>query len=87
MGFAGALVDNRRSISSNHVGRPPPGQPHQLPLVAAVRQERLREGVTELVWMDMADTGGFGPPLEHLRDSGLMQPTTLAYPEPGLVSV
>ena len=64
--LAGPLVGGARGIPADHLARSPPGQAHQVALLAAGSEPAVRERVPEPVRVDVVDPGLGGAAVEDL---------------------
>jgi hypothetical protein len=85
--LAGAFVGRGGAVATQHHARLPAGEPHQVGLVAAVRQPQVREGVPELVGVQALDAGLPAAPAKDLGDARLGDPAGPAEPQPVQVGV
>jgi hypothetical protein len=75
------LVRRARPVPLQHRPRPPPGQPHQVPLLPPLRQPLVRERVPELVRVKMLQPRLGGAGLDHIAQPPHAQRPMLPQPE------
>ncbi len=81
MSVPSSLVGRNAPIPAQHVSRLPPGQPHQIPLLAALGKPARGKGVPKSVWMKTLDPGLSPPRLDDLLEAREGQASELSEPE------
>src|SRR5947208_89567 len=82
MCVAGAVVSGSSAVAAQHRAGLPPGQAHEVGLVAALRQPLMREGVAKLVRVEALDAGVTAAAADHLGDARSGHAAELADPQP-----
>jgi hypothetical protein len=81
--LAGTGVGRRGTIALEHQAGLPASQPYQIRLTAAIGQPLMREGVAELVRMQIRETNLPAAAPQHEHDAPCGQPALEAKPQPG----
>src|SRR5918993_1133584 len=68
-------------VPADHLTRSPPGQPHQVLLLATSGKPTVRHGVPEPVRVQMINPGLTPTTLQHLTDTGVGKGSAAAQPE------